>query len=805
MPERAAILKGFRIRCEVSGNLIFSARSDPVTTLSPASATPLTNWISPQVLAKRLAELHLSPSAGDVAEVGSLIGRFLGDRGVFPVPQFLLPVFSALIGGRHDKTICDPWAGIGTILATAQEATKAGKAIAIVQDEGNFELGRVLVNSVDWRLGEPLNLLSSLAPDLDLVVSIPPFGARSGRTLAVQGLDGKDVEMRDDLGTLILAASAARLNNDGIGIYIVTPSFFFSSHSVLRQFGSIGLGVEAALALPQASFAPYTNIQAYLVVVRKGITDRLFVGQLSTDAKTNLQIISNFREGKAGGALELGRYVALQAFTGLDRLRMDERLEEAGRMFGAPAVRLGELALAITLGRSGSDFHFPAAENDLFVPLIGISDVVDSHDDLTLKAQNYAQVTIDPSRSQARFVAQFLNSELGKEIRESNKASTVIPKLNTQSLKNLTVFVPSLQTQKAMLEIEMRIAAERNTIMGLQNELTQFRRELWSNPHAAAAVEKRLSVLSGRLSGSVKQHAASDLDQWIETLPFPLASILRAWQATPTQDFKTKYEHLLHFFEATTEFLGVILLSAFTSNEGLFGPHKQKLSEAMQKANLSFQRATFGTWKLVVEYFGKQTRELLKDNRALSAEMFADASLELPGALSRVELVAILSTANKMRNDWSGHGGVVGQGEAQLRNEKLVGELQKLREVVADTWAGTQLIRALHTIHRRGVFENEVAVLMGSNSEFLKETRPMAISMDVERMYLSSERATQALKLLPLVQIGPSPQSAKSACYFFSRLGRDGARFVSYHYVDKPELEGQFDDATEAIRFLTEA
>jgi hypothetical protein len=594
------------------------------------------------------------------------------------------------------------------------------------------------------------------------------------------------------------------LSREGIGIYIVTPSFFFSSRSVLHHFGEIGLGVEAALALPPGSFAPHTNIQTYLVVVRKRVVDRMFVGQLSTDAKTNLQIISNFREGTAGGPLELGRYVASKTFTGLDSIRLAERLEHASRMFGAPAICLGDLALTITLGRSGSDFHFPTVENAIFVPLIGISDVVDSQDEMTLKAQNYAQVAIDPARSQARFVAQFLNSELGKEIRESNKSGTYIPKLNTQTLKNLSAFLPSLQSQKSMLEVETRIVSERNTLLGLQNELTQFERKLWSNPHASVLVEKRLSVLSSRLSGGLQQHAASDLNQWIETLPFPLASILRAWQTTPSQDFNTKHQHLLHFFEATTEFLSVILLSAFTSNEVLFEPHKRKLFEAMQKANLSFQRATFGTWKLVVEYFGKQTRDLPKDNRALCAEIFADASLELPGALSRIELGLIFSNTNKMRNDWS-HGGVVGQGEAQLRNEQLVSELQKFRKVLADTWAGAQLIRALHTVHRRGVFENEIAMLMGSNSEFLKETRSMAISMDVERIYLASRRATQALKLLPLVQIGPSPRSAKNACYFFSRLERDGARFVSYHYADKPELKGQFDDATEAIRFLTEA
>ena len=50
----------------------------------------------------------------------------------------------------------------------------------------------------------------------------------------------------------------------------------------------------------------------------------------------------------------------------------------------------------------------------------------------------------------------------------------------------------------------------------------------------------------------------------------------------------------------------------------------------------------------------------------------------------------------------------------------------------------------------------------------------------------------------------PSPQSAKNACYFFNRLEREGARFVSYHFTDHPELKGQFIEATEAISFLTQ-
>ena len=312
----------------------------------------------------------------------------------------------------------------------------------------------------------------------------------------------------------------------------------------------------------------------------------------------------------------------------------------------------------------------------------------------------------------------------------------------------------------------------------------------------------------------IKQRISETLDQWFETLPFPLASILRAWQATPSKDFKTKYEHLLHFFEGTAEFVSIVLLSAFVSNNLVFTPHRQKLTEMMRKQNLSFNRATFGTWKLVVEYLGKQTRDLLCGNgkkstdanndKALCADMFADPSLSLPEAISRKELAAIFSVTNKMRNDWGGHGGVVGQEEAEVRNQQLLAEVQNLREAIGDTWAATQIIHALHCIPRRGMFENEVSILMGSNNEFLKETREMKTWLDVERLYLLKQGSERALKLLPLIQVGPSPQSAKNACYFFSRLDGESARFVSYHFTDRPELTGKFDDAIETIKLLSE-
>jgi hypothetical protein len=399
-------------------------------------------------------------------------------------------------------------------------------------------------------------------------------------------------------------------------------------------------------------------------------------------------------------------------------------------------------------------------------------------------------------------VARFLNSELGRATREANKSGETIRKLNITGLEEILVLVPALETQKKILEIEARLETEHNTLLGLENDLASIRRTLWSNPSCLAEVDSRLQGFSKRLAPDAKPQAAVTLEQWFETLPFPLASILRAWQATSSQDYKAKYEHLLDLFQATAEFASVIFLSAFSSNTEFFSEHRAKLMAAWKKQNLSLERPTFGTWNVVVEYLGKRTRELLSgdmEERTLCGEIFADPALELPQMLSRKEL------ANKMRNDWPGHGGIVGDAEAQLRNEKLLSEVQNLRDAMADGWDRIEMIQCLNCKPRQVKCDNEVAVLVGSNNEFLKEVRPMSSWLYVDRLYMVSGKRDRALLLLPLLQIGPSPASAKNACYFFNRVEKDGLRFVSYHYVDQYERRDKFNDASTAISMLTQS
>ncbi len=80
----------------------------------------------------------------------------------------------------------------------------------------------------------------------------------------------------------------------------------------------------------------------------------------------------------------------------------------------------------------------------------------------------------------------------------------------------------------------------------------------------------------------------------------------------------------------------------------------------------------------------------------------------------------------------------------------------------------------------------------------------MSSWLDVDGLYIVNGQQNDALKLLPLIQVCASPESAKNACYFFNRTQKEGLRFISYHYAGRPELSGRFPEATDVIRFLSE-
>jgi hypothetical protein len=95
-------------------------------------------------------------------------------------------------------------------------------------------------------------------------------------------------------------------------------------------------------------------------------------------------------------------------------------------------------------------------------------------------------------------------------------------------------------------------------LTALSVRASELRDQLWADPGAASEVEERLVADEGQ----------GGLENWIESLPFPLASIAYRYVADDALD--AKIERLLHLFEATAEFGATLLLSAVHADTSLY-------------------------------------------------------------------------------------------------------------------------------------------------------------------------------------------------------------------------------------------
>src|SRR5438552_14408072 len=215
----------------------------------------------PKELADLLQKEGIHFRSSELTQWGQILAtRFGRHIGLFHVPEWLAGIFDSLAKGIGATTICDPWAGIGLLVAVVRDTTEAKRTLAFSRNDAEAALGKILVPDADWRIGEPIELLDSVNNQIDVAVSILPMGAKTSVPLTIATRTGESVELQDDLGNLLLVATSIRLSADGVGLFVVTPSFFFSQRSVFRHFNALGLGMEAALALPPGTFAPYTNI-----------------------------------------------------------------------------------------------------------------------------------------------------------------------------------------------------------------------------------------------------------------------------------------------------------------------------------------------------------------------------------------------------------------------------------------------------------------------------------------------------------------------------------------------------------------
>lgn len=707
-------------------------------------------------------------------ELRALTGRSIrmdGRFGVFVPPAYLVEFIAGLLSDKNHavKSLLNVAAGSGFLLQGLAAKLQPLRMVAIEQNVEAQAAGQWLTGDlpVEWRTDESVDALGDNNELFDTVVGLPPWGMPTKSTWFAAG--DQHVEVHDDLAPVLLLAASLHLTDNGTAVFAMPPNFLLEKGEkrVVSRLDRFGLHITAVFRLVPGIFQPHTMQEGMLVVIRRHATDKLFIGEVSQDANQREALLRNFKTQKSSPVPQIGMLVARDTFKSFRQFYGKREVEDIALRSGLELVMWDEAITKINLAGKKGFSHHPDA---VYLPALGTAPAVTALSDLTIKPKNYVQLIVNRECASAAYLAQFLNSSQGRTVREALQSGTFIPRITKASVAGARLPLPNLTTQTEVLSAHA-------TLTDLISRVESLNRELWSRPSRYKDVQKQLKAMQ----------PANSFENWLETLPFPIASILWAYQAN--SDVERKLEHLFFFFEALAEFLALVMLSGYAADQSLYAQESSGWIDNEPKYRNWIRKSDFGGWRILGARLANTTRRLRenKEKREILLQAFGHPSVDFLSMVTNKKLYQVLEQVNNFRNEWKGHSGVFSKKKRKEHLTLLEAQLSEIRSIMQDYWLSALVLKPGSSDYADGVYEYSVKALMGSRSQFKQVSVQTIRPMDKRNLYLLHEGQREPVELLPLIRLLASPEDEDNAVYFYNRAEKSETRWVSYHFEKESE------------------
>jgi len=692
----------------------------------------------------------------------------------FVPPLYVYNFINDIFKTVNSKTHLDPW----LTPSSPSNFFDFGATTAYCLNQTAFEtINLVFANDKDQiHLGDGSKQLDNIIGKFDFITSFPPWGM----TREPKEINGSKTS--NDFASTLLIQSAMFLEENGKAVFLMTPSFLFDDRNK-EVLSKLGLYVDAVFAIPNGAFLPQTNIASNLVVVTKQPKEKTFIAEISSDEKTNKTIHDNYKNHRAGKAIQLGALVDIKEFKSFQGLVSENEMQDLVKRIGYPPISLTDVALNISLVRATNVDEVEHISNSVYLPKIGNSPAVTSPSEMKMKnPKNYFQIQLDEAKANSSFVVNYFNSAIGRKLRKSLEVSFTIPSISKQALLTCSLHLPDVKTQLELIQIDSKI--DQFTF-----RLEELKRNLWKQPRSYNSILKELK--------SINQE--EKLEHWIDTLPFPISSIL--WRYYASKESDKKIEHLFHFFEALSELFSMIMLSALVQDKEFYKQECHKWIDIDERFKEWYFKSNFGSWNILTSRLAKATREYLadKDKKELCNSFYGNPSFEFMNMLTSKGIVNILLAVAELRNKWKGHGGIASKEEDKQRVTTLELQLNELRKYIADGFEDTRMLSPTTSSYEDGVFTFNAKELVGARTPFNEMSIKSLIPLDKKKLYLSHTDQKKPVELLPFVKF----VEVSDAVYFYTSIESKNVRWVSYHFDRTPEITQPADNEIfKAFEFL---
>ena len=673
-----------------------------------------------------------------------------------PIPQ--LDFVISFINNLKFISALDPYFSLTSPALFSNVNEFIGISIWNINDEVN-RIFRCLEKSINI---ETCDQTDQTNRQYDLIASLPQLGLKSNVII------GKK-KLLVDLPYEVIIKYHKNLSDNGCFLLLMSDSDISNRKNIVIV-NSLGIYINSVFALRPGTFSPTTNISTNLVVLSKKQSDSVFLAEIDDDEKVNKIILRNLQNGNQGKQLKQGIFVLSENLRPLSKIIQIREIDNLVKKIYYKEVVFEDVSIEIK-GIS-EDTTLQLEENTIYMPIIGTSDVVLSPHDMKLKQFNYLKIVLDPSVVDPMYLAYFYNSLVGKKTRKSLNSGGHIEHLNIRDMYKSIIKLPSLS-------IQSEIVNAKNQIDKLSLTLSDIDNNLWTH-------SKDLNKIKSELK---KMDSKDRIETWIDSLPYPLASIL--WNYLVKRSIEKKVENLFYFFESLSEFLSIIILSAFYQHKDFNELYKENWTNNNTEYKEWFRKASFGGWNVLYSRLAKFSRSMLDKE---SDKEFLEAVLGNPSDefynIFNKELFSILDTVSNLRNKWKGHSGICSDDEKKKQLIELEYYLNKTRLFLGAAFENSILVSPIDGKKVSGKCNTRAYALVGSRVPFIEINLIAGDILDTEKLYLYNFEQTTPIELLPFLKF----EVRSNAFYFYISIESKKVRWISYHYEKESEIHTDLSD-----------
>jgi hypothetical protein len=391
-------------------------------------------------------------------------------------------------------------------------------------------------------------------------------------------------------------------------------------------------------------------------------------------------------------------------------------------------------------------------------------------------------IQLDADVTDPTFLAAWLNSEQGVASRLhaiEASSSGIRPRALRSDHRSLMRWADELIIPVPERSTQLSLASADERLGSFHAELSRQRESIWAAPESATEVVNRIA------------DAFDDsVSAWLDQLPFPIASAL--WTAETATSPGEKQRAYLHAWEAIVTFHATVLLSATRCDPGSSIDVEAAISQTLRAQHLGIERASFGTWVVIVEKTSKSLRHALESNErddlARIRNSFGDLSQTGIERLISKDVVTKFKELNNKRNRWMGHTGYTSDDEWKAQVDSLVSDLTTLRQLLGNVWTQLLLVRAGSAKRTREEYVQKAEVAVGTRSPFRTQDFSVGEQMLDGELYLVGDGSQSPLRLGQFVQLRAAPRNAQYTTYFYNRTEGTSVRMVSYQHGPASEV-----------------